>query len=104
MKYQSDTYHYTITVPVINMAEGAGIIVYTLEFCPRCEILKEFLLNRQITYTIVDMSSAKALTELRMNGVFVQEAPVLQSGKKFLTSKDLFTGDQVNEEAVLTLC
>ena len=86
------------------MASGAGFIVYTLEFCPRCEILKEFLSQRQIPYTVADMSSAKALTELRMNAVFVQEAPVLQFGKKFLTSRDLFTGDRVNEETILQLC
>lgn len=86
------------------MDEGAGFIVYTLEFCPRCEILKDFLSAHQISYAVADMSSAKALTELRVNGVFVQEAPVLQAGKKFLTSKDLFSGDTVNEEQILSLC
>ena len=85
------------------MAEGAGFIVYTLEFCPRCEILKEFLTERHIPYTVADMSSAKALAELRMNAIFVQEAPVLQSGKRFLTSRDLFTGDTINEDKILQL-
>lgn len=85
------------------MTEGAGIILYTLEFCPRCEILKEFLSAHQIPYTITDMSSAKALTELRVNGIFVQEAPVLQCGKTFLTFKELFNDNLVNEEAVLRL-
>ena len=36
------------------------------------------------------MASAEALTELRMNGIFVQEAPVLQKGDAFYTSSDLF--------------
>ncbi|WP_342769654.1 hypothetical protein [Methanospirillum lacunae] len=50
------------------------------------------------------MSSAASLTELRVNGVFVQEAPVLQMGKKFLTSKELFGGsDTVNESAIAAL-
>ncbi|MDD1723887.1 MAG: glutaredoxin family protein [Methanospirillum sp.] len=86
------------------MSEGAGIILYTLEFCPRCEILKEFLSAHRIPFTVADMSSAKALTELRVHAVFVQEAPVLQCGKTFLTSKELFNADQVNEDAILRLC
>lgn len=86
------------------MAEGAGFIVYTLEFCPKCEILKDFLSAHQIPYSVADMSSAASLTELRMNGVFVQEAPVLQKEKTFLTSKELFSGDKVNEEAISRLC
>ena len=83
---------------------GAVFIVYTLEFCPRCEILKDFLSSHQISFTVTDMSSAKALTELRVNGIFVQEAPVLQVDKKFLTSKELFSGDAVNEQQILQLC
>lgn len=82
---------------------GAVFIVYTLEFCPKCEILKDFLISHQIPFTVVDMSSAKALTELRVNGIFVQEAPVLQMDKKFLTSKDLFNDDTVNEKQILDL-
>ena len=86
------------------MAEGAGFIVYTLEFCPKCDILKDFMSAHQIQFSVADMSSAASLTELRMNGVFVQEAPVLQNGKTFLTSKELFSGDAVNEETILRLC
>jgi glutaredoxin len=89
---------------VNNMAEGAGLIIYTLEFCPRCEVLKDFLKAHQIEFEIADMASAKALTELRVNGIFVQEAPVLQHGKTFLTSKELFDSENVNEDAILKLC
>ena len=28
---------------------GAVFIVYTLEFCPKCEILKDFLTSHQIS-------------------------------------------------------
>ena len=84
--------------------DGAGFILYTLEFCPHCEILKDFLSAHQIPYVVADMSSARALTELRLNGVFVQEAPVLQAGKKFLTSKEMFSGDTINEGPILQLC
>jgi glutaredoxin len=88
----------------VNMKDGAGFIVYTLEFCPKCEILKEFLASNNIEFSTADMSSAASLTELRVNGVFIQEAPVLQKGKTFLTTKELFGGsDKVNENAINAL-
>lgn len=86
------------------MKDGAGFIVYTLEFCPRCEILKDYLTSHNIQFSIADMSSAASLTELRVNGIFVQEAPVLQKDHKFLTTKELFKGsDTVNESAIASL-
>jgi len=50
-----------------------------------------------------DMTSAEALTELRMNGVFVQEAPVLQKGDMFYTSADLFPRGVFQEDLVAGL-
>ncbi|HWQ65647.1 MAG TPA: glutaredoxin domain-containing protein [Methanospirillum sp.] len=86
------------------MGDGAAFIIYTLEFCPRCDLLKEFLNSQNIGFTEADMSDADALTELRMNGIFVQEAPVLQIGEQFLTTKELFGGsDTVNESAIAGL-
>jgi hypothetical protein len=49
------------------------------------------------------MTSAEGLTELRMNGVFVQEAPVLQKGDAFYTSGDLFSGGVFQENLVAGL-
>jgi glutaredoxin len=86
----------------VTMKDGAGFIVYTLEFCPRCELLKEYLTSHNIEFSVADMSSAASLTEMRMNRVFVQEAPVLQRGKKFLTSKDIFGSSDAVNEAVIT--
>jgi hypothetical protein len=83
------------------MKDGAGFIVYTLEFCPRCEILKEYLVSRNLEFSIADMSSAVSLTELRMNGVFASEAPVLQKGKKFLTAGELFDYSGIVNESVI---
>jgi len=49
------------------------------------------------------MSTAESLTELRINGIFVSEAPVLQNGDNFLTSHDLFSGGHVREDTVTQL-
>ena len=80
------------------MPEKMQLIVYTLEHCPNCEILKGFLKKGGYTFTERDLSTAESLTELRINGVFVNEAPVLQNDDTFFTSTDLFPKGKMTEE------
>jgi glutaredoxin len=82
------------------MSEGTHYTVYSLEFCPHCEVLKDYLDKAGIAYNVLDLSTPEALTELRMNGVFVQEAPVLQINKTFLTSADLFVDEALQEDLI----
>jgi len=82
------------------MSEGTHYTVYSLKFCPNCEVLKGYLDKAGIAYNLLDLSTPEALTELRMNGVFVQEAPVLQIKKTFLTSADLFVGGVLREDLI----
>jgi hypothetical protein len=65
--------------------------------------LKEYLTGHKIPFQERDMSTAESLTELRINGIFVSEAPVLQNGDQFLTSRDLFSGGKVRDDAVTQL-
>ncbi|MDD2438887.1 MAG: glutaredoxin family protein [Methanosarcinaceae archaeon] len=74
------------------------IVVYTTEYCPKCNKLKKFLESHGISFEVADMSTPEALTELRFNGVFTVTAPVLQLDSTFLTYKELFAGDEVNPE------
>jgi len=76
------------------------LVVYTLDLCPNCELLKDFLSSKGADYIERNMMSAEAMTELRLKGVFVQEAPVLQVGEQFFTTKELFPGNSLNEEFV----
>ena len=76
------------------------LVVYTLECCPNCDKLKGFLKAQGFTYLERDLSTAESLTELRLNGVFVNEAPVLQNGDEFLTTNELFASGNVNEAEV----
>ncbi len=85
------------------MAESPRLTIYTLELCPNCELLKEYLKGQKIPFQERDMSTAESLTELRINGIFVSEAPVLQNGDNFLTSHDLFSGGRVREDTVTQL-
>lgn len=85
------------------MADNQTLIIYTLEYCPNCETLKEYLESKGIAFAIKDMASAESLTELRVNGVFVSEAPVLRAGPEFLAPRDLFRAGTLNEERVRQL-
>ena len=80
------------------MPESPQLIVYTLELCPNCELLKGFLKKNGHKYSERDLSSAESLTELRINGVFVSEAPVLQKEDDFFTSADLFPAGKLDTE------
>ncbi len=83
------------------MSKGSiSVIVYSLENCPNCELLKEHLKENGIGYQEEDMAAPGPLTELRLNGVFIREAPVLRIGDLFLTSQDLFAGGNVRQEVL----
>ncbi|MDD4127437.1 MAG: glutaredoxin domain-containing protein [Methanomicrobium sp.] len=85
------------------MSSNPKIVVYSLENCPNCELLKSFLKENGFLYTELDLAEPANMTELRLNNVFVREAPVLQVNEKFLISQELFKGGSVREET-LTLC
>lgn len=85
------------------MPEKSQLILYTLEYCPNCDILKGFLKKGGYTFTEHDLSTAESLTELRMNGVFVKEAPVLQKDADFYTSADIFPAGKLDGEHLVTL-
>jgi glutaredoxin len=82
-------------------SEQPVLTVYTLENCPNCEMLKGYLRSRRVTYSERDMSTAESLTELRVNGCFAMEAPVLRKNDTFLTPADLFSGGKVREAELL---
>jgi glutaredoxin len=87
----------------VKLADTSELVVYTLEYCPNCEILKEYLTRNRIPFNEKDMATAESLTELRINGVFVNEAPVLRGAGVFLTSRDLFLEGVLREERVQKL-
>jgi len=79
------------------------IIVYTTKTCPKCVRLKKLLMEKNVSYGEADLTTPEALTELRINGVFTNEAPVLQIDDDFLTCGELFNGNEVNLEAIHTI-
>lgn len=87
-----------------SVPSTTSVIVYTLEDCPNCEQLKEYLTRNNIPFVEEDMASAAALTELRVNGVFAREAPVLRKSSVFLVSRQLFALGNVKADVVDSLC
>ncbi|MCX6687486.1 MAG: glutaredoxin family protein [Methanoregula sp.] len=82
------------------MSPTRQIIVYTLEYCPHCEELKGYLKKNNVFFSEHDLSTAESLTELRLNGIFVNEAPVIQKDCDFLTTDELFSGGKLNSECI----
>ena len=74
------------------------IKVYSTKVCPHCKQVKDFLAAAGVEYEDVDITTAEALTELRMNGVFTLITPVLQVGSTFITHEELFDGEDLNVE------
>lgn len=85
------------------MPSNPDLIVYTLEHCPNCEILKTFLTTSGKKFLERDLSTAESLTELRVNGVFVAEAPVLQKGEFFFTNDELFSSGKLDGDRIIGL-
>jgi hypothetical protein len=90
-------------VRVFFVPEKSQLTVYTLEYCPNCDNLKVFLKKGGYTYLERDLSTAESLTELRIHGVFVNEAPVLQKDSDFYTSADLFPAGKLDGEHLTKL-
>lgn len=74
------------------------ITVYVTETCPKCRRLKDFLQANQITFKTLDMQSSEGMSELLFYQVFTYDAPVLQIGDAFYTTKQLFDKNELREE------
>lgn len=65
-------------------------ILYKSPDCSRCAMLAAWLEMFQLPYDS-KLIDAQALTDMRLNGIFTLEAPVLQVGNFWYTTKELFT-------------
>jgi len=82
------------------------LIVYSREKHLQCEELKDALKEAGARYHEVDIRNPEAITELRKNGCFALEPPVLQvvqapRSKRFFKNDDLFWDGRLIREAVM---
>jgi glutaredoxin len=80
-----------------------NIIIYTLPVCPNCHVLRQFLMKNNLSFNECDLDSPKSRTALLMNGIFTTTAPVLQVDGKFLTYDQLFEGEEVKIDLIMSI-
>jgi len=71
--------------------------VYSTKNCSKCAQLERALISKGVEFDSIDMATPEALTELRVNGIFVLSAPVLQVEDNFYTMDELFDGEQLRD-------
>ena len=77
------------------------VIVYSLEFCPHCNLLKEFLHVMNVDYEERDLSTAESRTDMIMCSCFqVEEAPVLRVDDDCYTTGQLFCDGKLDVTVV----
>lgn len=60
--------------------DASMITIYTTgPECARCEQLRKWLGNHLGTFIVADMTSPKILAELRTEGIFSLESPILRN-------------------------
>jgi Glutaredoxin-like domain (DUF836) len=81
------------------------LIIYSKEKNPQCEELKDALNEGGIPYHEIDILNPEAIMELRKNGCFSLEPPVLQvvqdkRSQWFFKNDDLFWDGRLIREAM----
>jgi glutaredoxin len=79
------------------------VIVYSAPLCGHCMKLKEFLQLNDIRFEEKDIRTAESLTDFRVNGCFSIGAPVLRIGDQFLSDKQLFEGEDLQENVLMQI-
>jgi glutaredoxin len=81
-----------------------ALVVYSLENCPHCEELKAFLTKSGFEYDERDMQLMDSMVDMRVDGIFAMEAPVLkyENGEAFayFESNVTFPGGKLDEHLV----
>ena len=69
----------------------SGVVVYTTSGCPRCDMLKKWLKNRNTNFEEKNLENSDVMTDLVMRNFVVQSAPALE------INGDVFTDSQIFE-------
>jgi len=74
------------------------IIVFRLETCPNCDRLEELLREAGIDFREVDLQDLRhpEVINMRMAGIFPQEAPVIRVNSCYAQSKTIFDGNELS--------
>ena len=73
-------------------------ILYSVPDCPRCHQVAVWLLAHGIVFQNRNLANSNVLTDLRLDGEFSLQAPILKIGGIYHPSGWLFDGDRLREE------
>ena len=68
-----------------------GVVVYTTSGCPRCDMLKKWLKNKNTNFEEKNLEDSNVMTDLVMRNFVVMSAPTLE------VNGDVFTDSQIFE-------
>jgi len=60
-------------------------------------------MKNNLSFNECDLDSPKSRTALLMNGIFTTTAPVLQVDDRFLTYDQLFEGEEVKIDLIMSI-
>lgn len=80
------------------------IKVFCLENCPHCDMIKNFFKENNISFKSIYADTAEGITELRVEGCFEIEMPVVfiitDDGIDIFTHNDMFPNGNLNKEVL----
>jgi len=72
-----------------------GVVVYTTSGCPRCDMLKKWLKNKNTNFEEKNLEDSDVMTDLVMRNFVVQSAPALEINGDVYTDNQIFENNGV---------
>ena len=76
-------------------------IVYTLDSCPNCERLKDYLSDHKIPFMVADLGDPDTQVDLMYQAREpIQEAPALLTPGGLYLSRDIFENGEIRSDLI----
>jgi len=74
---------------------ASGVVVYTTSGCPRCDLLKKWLKNKNTNFEEKNLENSDVMTDLVMRNFVVLSAPALEINGDVFTDSQIFENNGV---------
>ena len=82
---------------------GNGVVVYTSSGCPRCDMLKKWLKNKETHFEEKNLGDSDVMTDLVMRNYVVMSAPAIEINGVVYTDSEIFEGNGLIKSEVSKL-
>jgi glutaredoxin len=72
---------------------SGNVVVYTSEGCPRCDMLKKWLKNKETHFEEKNLGDSDVMTDLVMRNFVVLSAPAIEINGVVYTDSEIFEGN-----------